>query len=148
MTPAARLQATLELLSEIDRTPRPADALVSAYFRARRYIGSKDRAAISTAVYDILRHHARLGWWFEKESGQDLTDAFSPRLRLLAYLILVERQSPKDIATSFSGGKYAPASLEDGEKKLLPKLEGHTAEHPSMPEDVKAECPGWAAATL
>ncbi len=60
MTPAARLQATLELLQAIDETPRPADTLAGAYFRARRYMGSKDRAAVNTRLYAILRHHARL----------------------------------------------------------------------------------------
>ena len=65
MTPSARLQAVLDLLLEIETTPRPADALVSGYFRARRYIGSHDRAAVSAMLYDILRHHARLGWWIE-----------------------------------------------------------------------------------
>ncbi|MDR3424274.1 MAG: RsmB/NOP family class I SAM-dependent RNA methyltransferase [Alphaproteobacteria bacterium] len=63
MTPSARIQATLELLQEIDDTPRPADALVSAYFRARRFIGSHDRAEISTRLYAVLRHQARLDWW-------------------------------------------------------------------------------------
>lgn len=47
MTPAARLQAVIDLLTEIDETPRPADAVMSAYFRNRRYIGSKDRTAIA-----------------------------------------------------------------------------------------------------
>ena len=41
MTPAARIQATLELLEAIAATPRPADALTSAYFRSRRYMAAK-----------------------------------------------------------------------------------------------------------
>ncbi|HUY69247.1 MAG TPA: RsmB/NOP family class I SAM-dependent RNA methyltransferase, partial [Alphaproteobacteria bacterium] len=65
MTPSARLQAVLDLLSAIASTPRPADALVSDYFRARRYIGSHDRAAVSFMLYDALRHFARLNWWVE-----------------------------------------------------------------------------------
>jgi 16S rRNA (cytosine967-C5)-methyltransferase len=151
MTPAARLQAILDLLTEIDRTPRPADALTSAYFRARRYIGSKDRAAISTTLYNILRHHARLGWWLEQKSGdrgQKAENKFSPHQRLIAYLVLVEEKSQAQISALFSGGKYAPATLDETEKKLLRKFEGHTAGHPSMPEEVKAECPLWAAVIL
>ncbi|MGB9153788.1 MAG: hypothetical protein WCD70_11970, partial [Alphaproteobacteria bacterium] len=66
MTPAARIQATLELLQEMADTPRPADALISAYFRARRFIGSHDRADISTRLYAIMRHQARLDWWLAK----------------------------------------------------------------------------------
>jgi 16S rRNA (cytosine967-C5)-methyltransferase len=143
MTPSARLQAVLDLLIEIEKTPRPADALVSAYFRARRYIGSHDRAAISQMLYDILRHHARLGWWTEKSHGESTS-----RSRLFAYLTLVEQKPLRDIESSFSGGKFSPAKLTDDETKLLRKLENHTPTHPDMPDEVKAECPDWAAASL
>ncbi|MFA4994899.1 MAG: RsmB/NOP family class I SAM-dependent RNA methyltransferase [Bdellovibrionales bacterium] len=83
MTPAARIQATLELLEEIADTPRPADALVSAYFRARRYIGSHDRGDISTRLYTVLRHQARLDWWINnsrhsRESGNPAASDSEP----------------------------------------------------------------------
>ena len=64
MTPGARLQAAIELLDEVEVTPRPADAVISAFFRARRFIGAKDRAAVAETVYGVLRRHARLRWWF------------------------------------------------------------------------------------
>ena len=143
MNPSARLQATLELLTEIDSVLRPADAITSAYFRARRYIGSKDRAAIATMTYDILRHHARLGWWMEKIEAEK-----TPRNRLLTYMALVKENKLKDIGEMFSGGKYAPPKLEDSERVFLRQLDGHTIEHPSMPDEVKAECPPWAAGPL
>jgi len=143
MTPSARLQATIEILDEIDRVPRPADALVSGYFRARRYIGSKDRAAIAEMTYDILRHHGRLMWWLERYICEN-----TPRLRLVAYLALVQGTKAEIINEMFSGGKFAPASLNDGEKKALKKLAGHTLEHPEMPEAVVVECPDWAAPML
>ncbi|MCD8525858.1 MAG: hypothetical protein LRY62_01445 [Alphaproteobacteria bacterium] len=34
--------------------------------RVRRYIGSKDRNNIAERTYDIMRAHARLGWWVER----------------------------------------------------------------------------------
>jgi 16S rRNA (cytosine967-C5)-methyltransferase len=143
MTPAARLAATLELLAEIDKTPRPADALAQAYFRARRYIGSHDRAAISTMFYDVLRHTARIGWWLDKNSA-----ASNPRTHLVAYLALKEGKPAKDIAALFSGGKFASAQLDDAERKLVKALETHTIEHPEMSDAIKAECPAWAAPIL
>ena len=143
MTPSARIQATLELLETIASTPRPADALVSAYFRARRYIGSKDRAAVSTLTYALLRYESRMNWWI----GEKKAEA-SPRLRLITYLALVEQKSPELIDVLFDGGKFAPANLTDNEKKFLKKLEGHTAEHPHMPDEVRMECPDWAAPIL
>ncbi|TIO99550.1 MAG: rRNA cytosine-C5-methylase, partial [Mesorhizobium sp.] len=54
MTPAARLQATIELMHEVDSVPRPADAVVSAWFRARRYIGDTDRGQILELLYALL----------------------------------------------------------------------------------------------
>ena len=143
MTPTARIQATFELLEEIASTPRPADALVGAYFRARRFIGSKDRNALSTRVYAVLRHKARLGWWLARVEGGD-----SARAMLLVWLMLGERLSLATLEELFSGGKFAPTSLTDSERGFLRKLEGSTIEHPEMPEAVRVECPPAYAAAL
>ena len=139
MTPSARLAAILELLTQIEDTPRPADAIVSGYFRGRRFIGSKDRAAIATQVYDILRHHARLNWWLAYLGHEQ-----NPRNRFLTYIKLIEKMSANEIAGICDGGKYAPTSLTPDEKKLIATLKGHTALHPNMPEEVVGECPDWA----
>ncbi|MDX2028792.1 MAG: RsmB/NOP family class I SAM-dependent RNA methyltransferase [Alphaproteobacteria bacterium] len=144
MTPSARLQAVLDLLEEIETTPRPADALVSAYFRARRYIGSKDRAYASTTLYDVLRHHARFTWWLEQKTNTQP----SPRARLLAYLTLVQEKAPEQIAELFNGSKFSPSRLDKNEEALLHKLKSHTVEHPSMPDEIKVECPDWAVLPL
>ncbi len=142
MTPSARFQAVLELLDSLDKVHRPADALVSGYFRARRYIGSKDRAFIAETFYDVLRQTARLSWWIDRVGGQ--ADA---RSRLIAYLILGGKE-PKTVTELFSGGKFAPAALTDDEKKMMRQWAGHTLEHPDMPDTVLGECPEWAAAWL
>jgi len=136
MTPAARLKATLELLQEIADTPRPADALVSAYFRSRRYIGSHDRADISTRLYAVMRHQARLDWRLEKCGA-----ARAPRERLLAWLALGEKIKAKNIEEMCSGGNFTPEPLSKEERAWLRQLEGGTVEHPDMPERVLAECP-------
>lgn len=143
MNPSARLQAVLELLKEIEDLPRPADAVVSLYFRKRRYIGSKDRAAVATMLYDILRHQARLVWWLDKSDAEK-----TPRTRFLTYMALVERKEIKEIGELCDGKKFSPIPLEDSERVLLRKLDGHTIEHPSMPDEVKTECAMWAAPQL
>ena len=143
MTPSARIQAVLELLTEIANTPRPADALTSAYFRSRRYIGSKDRAYISNTLYDVLRHHARLEWWLKKNKDEP-----TPRDRLLAYLTLVDKKPLSVLYELFSGGKFAAQTISDEERVILKKLEGHTIAHPTMPDAVQGECPEWAEAGL
>ena len=143
MTPSARIQATLDLLIAIETVARPADAQVSGYFRSHRYIGSKDRGAVSEQIYSVLRHQARLNWWLEK-CGADQT----PRLRLVAYLHLVEGKKSEEIEALFDGGKYAPAKMDEVEQKALKKLQGHTLLHPDMPDVVACECPTWAEAGL
>ncbi|HEX7709709.1 MAG TPA: RsmB/NOP family class I SAM-dependent RNA methyltransferase [Sphingomonadaceae bacterium] len=59
MTPAARVQAAIELLDQIIVGARqggaPADRIVADGFRARRYAGSKDRRAIRELVYAAIR---------------------------------------------------------------------------------------------
>lgn len=139
MTPAARLQAVIDLLTEIDATPRPADAVMSAYFRARRYIGSKDRTAVAETTYAILRRHARLAWWLEKEGHPS-----TPRARVIANAVLGDQRPAGAIAKMFTGDRFDPAPLTREESVLLGALETHTLDHPSMPEAVQVECPAWA----
>jgi 16S rRNA (cytosine967-C5)-methyltransferase len=59
MTPAARVQAAIELLDGIIAAAREggaaADALIARYFKARRYAGSKDRRAVRDLVYRAIR---------------------------------------------------------------------------------------------
>ena len=144
MNAAARIQAALELLEQIASTPRPADALTSAYFRSRRYIGSKDRAAISTLLYTILRHATRLNWWIAEKKG-----TATPRLAMITYLRLAENKTDDALTGTFNGEKFAPAALTEDEKKFLKRLEGHDKlDHPRMPDEVTLECPAWAAPSL
>lgn len=59
MTPAARLEAAIEILDQVIASARadgpPADAIVSHYFRSRRYAGSKDRRAVRELVFSAIR---------------------------------------------------------------------------------------------
>jgi len=76
MTPGARIQAAIELLGRIAAAPVPAERIVTAYHRERRYIGSKDRRAIGDLVYATLRGQARLDWWVDRVGrGRAMTRA-------------------------------------------------------------------------
>jgi 16S rRNA (cytosine967-C5)-methyltransferase len=59
MTPAARLQAAIEILDEVIGSARndgpPADAIVTRYFKHRRYAGSKDRRAVRELAFRAIR---------------------------------------------------------------------------------------------
>ena len=62
MTPAARLQAAIEVLDEVIASVcadgPPADAIVTGYFKRRRYAGSGDRRAVRELVFRAIRRTA------------------------------------------------------------------------------------------
>jgi len=62
MTPAARLQAAAEILDQAIAATRddgpPADAVVTRYFKQRRYAGSGDRRAVRELVFQAIRRSA------------------------------------------------------------------------------------------
>ena len=64
MTPAARVQAAIEVLDEVIASARsdgpPADAIVTRYFKTRRYAGSKDRRAVRELVFQAIRRSGEL----------------------------------------------------------------------------------------
>jgi 16S rRNA (cytosine967-C5)-methyltransferase len=59
MTPAARVQAAIEVLDQIIAAARangaPADRLITEWFRTRRFAGSGDRRAVRELVYAAVR---------------------------------------------------------------------------------------------
>lgn len=57
---SARYNAVLELTEEIFKDKSPADGIINAYLRERKYIGSGDRRFIAETVWKIIRHAG--GW--------------------------------------------------------------------------------------
>jgi 16S rRNA (cytosine967-C5)-methyltransferase len=139
MTPSARIQAVIELLDEIIATPRPADTLVSSYFRARRFIGSKDRASINGLLFRAMREYHRLSWWINRAGAE-----VNGRSLTIAALIFAGELNAKEVDEGFSGGKYAPGQLMREERKLAEMIDGKKLDSPDMPERERAECPEWA----
>jgi 16S rRNA (cytosine967-C5)-methyltransferase len=138
VTPAARIAAAIELIAAIDAAPRrPADAVANDFFRDRRFIGSGDRRAVSDRAWRVLRARRRLTWWLHRLDAEP-----SPRL-LVAASLLLEGWTNAGVAQSFSGGRYAPAAMDAAEQAACRALEGHTLDHPEMPEAVRLEVPDW-----
>src|SRR4051812_18104064 len=121
MTPAARLQAAIEVLDEVigsacDDGP-PADSTVTRYFKQRRYAGSKDRRAVRELVFRAIRRSAE-----RPSSGRAV--------------ILGLAQDDTDLLELF-GGARGPQPIEAGEQvapaALIPdwlrsELSPHVAE--------------------
>lgn len=101
MTPAARVQAAIELLDEIIDAARTggaaADTLIARYFKTRRYAGSKDRRAVRELVYRAIRRSAE-----------------RPATGRSAILGLAEDQP--DIRVLFDGIAHGPAPAQPGEE--------------------------------
>ncbi|MHA1153861.1 MAG: RsmB/NOP family class I SAM-dependent RNA methyltransferase [Alphaproteobacteria bacterium] len=143
MTPGARIQAAIELLGRIEAAPVPAERIVTAYQRERRYIGSKDRRAIGDLVYAVLRGQARLDWWLAQvEPGQG-GDADRPRRIVLAALVLIEGRGAEELAGLFDGGAYTPGRLDDRETALVTALSGQDLADRNQPPWTAVECPEW-----
>jgi 16S rRNA (cytosine967-C5)-methyltransferase len=127
MTPAARLQAAIEILCGLEKTGQPADRFLREWFRARRYAGSKDRAAVAERIYDVLRRRASFSW----RMGD------TARGRVIASL-LAEGQTPEAIESLFSGEDYAPARLPDEERARL-----RTPPQTEAEPHIRGEYPQW-----
>jgi 16S rRNA (cytosine967-C5)-methyltransferase len=134
MMPAARIQAAIELLDEVLATDRPADGVLSAYFRARRFIGAKDRRAVSDQVWRVLRYRARLTWAL----GTAAPDA---RLLVAANLVRGESKSVDAAAGFYSGAKNGPLPLSVNERRMIERARTQNAD--DAPRPIKFECPEW-----
>lgn len=68
--------AAAEILTDIARQTRPANEILNAYTRSRRYIGSKDRRRLADLVWGVLRTQARLTYILPKGSWLDKIDLY------------------------------------------------------------------------
>lgn len=139
MTPAARLAAAIELLEEIEGTRRPADQVASFYFKGRRYIGSKDRRAVSETVWRVLRRKARIDWWLDF-----LKHPAEARARVFADLTFEGGELKPEL---FEGAHSAPKPGKE-ERRLVDQLKGKDIFNRDMPAWVKGEFPEWLTPRL
>lgn len=117
MRTSARIQATIEVIDAVlKETSIPADALLTTYFRHRRYIGSQDRKAIAELFYQTLRHKIILTSILQKITGESHPTA---RALMLACLVYLQKQIPDAVKELFSEGAYGPAHLCPGEINTL-----------------------------
>jgi 16S rRNA (cytosine967-C5)-methyltransferase len=144
VTPAARIQAAIDLLAAVEAEKRrPADAIANDFFRARRFIGGSDRRAVSDLAWGAIRQKLRLDWHLAR-----LGAAPAPRMVLAAQLMLGEGWPPQKLAGHFTGDRFAPAALDREEVDLVRRLAGETLVHADMPEGIALNLPDWAMAGL
>ncbi|HEX2764218.1 MAG TPA: RsmB/NOP family class I SAM-dependent RNA methyltransferase [Allosphingosinicella sp.] len=116
MTPAARLQAAIELVDEIAAAAKgggaAADTLVARYFKTRRYAGSKDRRAVRELVYRAVRAFPE-----PPPSGR-------------AAMLALAKADP-ELLPLFDGSPHGPAPVAEAERVV------------ALPDSA---VPGWLAA--
>lgn len=118
MTPAARIQAAIEILDQI-AAGEPAEKALTSWARSARYAGSKDRAAIRDHVFDVLR---------QKLSCAAIGGGLNGRALMIGSLT----QAGTDLDSVFTGEGHAPSPLADDERPDAPALD--VAEAWDIPE--------------
>jgi len=127
--PAGRLQAAIEILTEIVERHRPASQSLADWGRSHRFAGSGDRAAIGNLVYDALRHRASIAWRMGAET---------PRALGLGVVVFDWGETVESLAQMFAGDAHAPEALSNEECKAFAASTLDAA-----PGWVQAEIPEW-----
>lgn len=100
MTPSARIQAAIDILDAVIIAARgqgaSADRIAAEWFRARRFVGSKDRRAIRDLAWNAIR-----------ACGDVPLSGRAAMLRLA--------QDDAALHTLFDGSNYGPALIRPGE---------------------------------
>ena len=124
MTPAARVQAAIDILDAWQHRHDGLDRVLTRWSRSHRFAGSKDRAAIADHVYDAVRRLRSAGWvsGMAEPTGRDLMRG-----------CLILRDS--DPAEVFTGANYAPPPLTAAERTKRPLQDA--------PRAVRLDYPDW-----
>ncbi len=156
LTPGARVQAAIDLLDAVQAAAGPPDRVASGWLRKRRFIGSRDRRAISELAFRVLRHGGALDWWLRRargagpsatlgraDLGLENRPELSSRQRIIALLVLTQEADLARLGELFDGKRYAPALLDEAEAALAQRLAGQPLDHPDQPAFVRGNYPEW-----
>ena len=129
MTPAARLSAAIDVMTDIEARRRPAPDALKDWGLAHRFAGSSDRAAVAGLVYDALRRRA---------SAAFLMGETTPRAVALGTLRLERGLDVAAIARLADGGRFAPVPLTEAEQRALA---AHSLA--DAPAHIRGDYPEW-----
>lgn len=124
-----RLQAAIDVLSEIQERHRPASQALADWGKSHRFAGSGDRAAIGNLVYDALRQRASIAWRMNGET---------PRALALGALAFGWGETALSLGKAFADDPHAPAPLSEAETAAISS--GSCGDAPGW---VQADIPEW-----
>jgi 16S rRNA (cytosine967-C5)-methyltransferase len=129
MQPGARLQAAIEILTEIMERGRTASVALADWGKAHRFAGSGDRAWIGNLVFDSLRRKQSLSYLMRSETSRAVA---------LAALRNGWNVSGQEIASFCSGEGFCPAPLTLEEESGLANSDLSDA-----PPWIQGDYPQW-----
>jgi 16S rRNA (cytosine967-C5)-methyltransferase len=126
MHPNALLELITDLLHRVLQLQQPADAVVSAFFREHRALGSRERHTLAETVYAVLRQ--RLLYQHLAQSGRGEMER---RLAILAW----------------QGNEgFLRAALNEAEQHWLQQVQA--VDRAALPEKLRHNLPDWLAERL
>jgi 16S rRNA (cytosine967-C5)-methyltransferase len=111
-----------DALRAVSRFDKPADAVLSGFFRQHRALGQQDRAFIAESVFGVLRRSRLL---------EHIARSTDPRLLLLAWLTRVAGSSARELE---------PA-LRRGELDAVAEIKACRTDN--LPSAIETELPDW-----
>ena len=122
MTPAARVQAAIEIL-DVVTSGVPVEKALTGWGRKSRFAGSKDRTAVRDHVFSVLRCKRSFAWLGGGDTGRQL---------MLGGLL----SEGVDPLTMFNGQGHGPEPLSDAEIEGGRYLE-------TAPDPVRLDVADW-----
>ncbi|NUZ05481.1 RsmB/NOP family class I SAM-dependent RNA methyltransferase [Piscinibacter koreensis] len=126
MHPNALIEHATELLHRVLRFDKPADAVVSDFFREHREFGPRERATLAETAFDVLRQRLLYQHLAQSGSGE-----MERRLAILGW---------------HGNAGFLRAALSDAERAWLDRV--GQIDRASLPEKLRHNLPDWLAETL
>ncbi len=140
---------TVELYESVLADARPPDAIARTFFRARKFLGSHDRAFISRATYGMLRYKSLLE---ELSRSAQQTDGVTIPATLgliIAYLAAVPEENAGNIPEDFYDGAAAFAQCKRAEiEKIFSEIAAERTRNSQAPNEAQQEEDGQAIARI
>lgn len=134
MRHGALMQAAQEVLQDIFERHRPANMALADWGRSHRFAGSKDRSAIGTLVFDVLR---------QKQSLAARMASDHPRALVLAASGKALGLDEAGVRKAAGDGPYAIGALNEDEVAGLMRPVPQDAS-----VDIQADIPAWLVPSL
>jgi 16S rRNA (cytosine967-C5)-methyltransferase len=130
MTPSARIQSAIDVLTDLIDRRRPAADALKDWGLGHRFAGSKDRAAIASLVYDAMRVRASAAYLMGEET---------PRAIMIGALRRIGNLDLPAISVLCDDTKYGAAALTEAESARLSMPDPL----PEAPLHIRADAPEW-----